>query len=195
MGRLVDITGKMFGRWMVLNRSGSDDRNKPLWLCRCSCGVERLVSGSTLREGQSTSCGCKREDSLTKHGMCGTSEYHSWRAMINRCHNQNDSSYHLYGARGIKVCEKWHDIFSFIEDMGLKPSNKHSIERKDNNGNYEPDNCEWVLPIEQAKNRRTNVFCRLNGETMIVAEAARRLNAYHSTLLRKVNRGQIEVMS
>ena len=109
-----------------------------------------------LKSGQTKSCGCMTVNVRgTKHGMSGSSEYGTWRAIRSRCEKPEATSYLYYGGRGIKVCERWRESFeNFFADMGLKPTPKHTIDRIDNSGNYEPGNCEWKLMAEQAINKR-----------------------------------------
>jgi hypothetical protein len=155
MGKLIDLTGKQFGHWTVLalhpeRRSSGQAR----WLCRCSCTIERDVSSDRLRRGASKSCGgCGR----LKHGHCRrgrhTRVWNAWHAMMQRCYNPNLRCYPAYGGRGICVCERWHSFVNFLADMGEPPPGL-SIDRSNNDGNYEPDNCGWATRSEQQRNQR-----------------------------------------
>ena len=167
--RLIDLAGKRFGRLTVIERSGFCG-NDIGWLCRCDCGTGIRVAGAQLRGGLTKSCGCLRREvstqRATKHGACDTNEYSIWSSMIGRCHSTLNADYRLYGARGIQVCERWrlgdgvkHPFTCFLEDMGPRPGRQYSIDRKDNNGNYEPGNCCWVTPVEQRNNQRSFKFC------------------------------------
>lgn len=158
----LNLVGETFGRWTVLERAGSKGK-KAAWKCLCSCGTIRVVQGGNLKRGVSKSCGCLKkelhEEKTVTHGHSKkgkvSSEYSSWFAMIKRCENPNDKHYNDYGGRGIKVCEYWrNDFATFYRDMGNKPSDRHSIDRINVDGNYEPGNCKWAEPKEQARNKR-----------------------------------------
>ena len=153
----ADLTGFVFSRFTVLSYAGKS-AGKSNWLCICVCGTQKVVRGSHLTGRKTRSCGCLELQLLSErsktHGMSKTRPYRIWRDMINRCHYEPYPERHLYGGRGIEVCQRWRDSFeSFIADMGL-PESHLSIDRIDSNGNYEPGNCRWSDAKTQASNRR-----------------------------------------
>lgn len=150
-----------FTGWTVKSHLGLMSKaTSHWWLCRCVCGVERSVNGCELKRGKTKSCGClwKKAMSIrrTSHGHTkgGPSRtYRTWQAMVNRCYRAKDKCFHLYGGRGVKVCERWLIFANFLEDMGERP-NGLTIDRKDNNGNYSKENCKWSTASQQNSNRR-----------------------------------------
>lgn len=200
---MTDLTGKQFGRWTVI--SFAEKRGKhPYWLCECLCGNQGVIAATNLTRGLSRSCGClNSEVTATKnranaiHGQSGngsngkraTAEYEAWSKMLRRCRNDFDRSYANYGGRGISVCERWLSFENFYADMGPRPSKQHSLDRVDNDGNYEPDNCRWTTRDVQGRNRRTSVVLTLAGEAMTVTEWAERLNLSRYTIFSRLRKG------
>lgn len=173
MGR-VNLIGKTFGLWTVISFAGSANR-KYMWNCTCVCGRSGRVASSCLICGSSTNCGCVRKVKLgllkTKHGMEKKPEYQTWKAMKARCMYQRHASYKNYGGRGISVCERWrNDFAAFYFDIGPRPSPQHSVERRDNDGNYEPSNCYWATTAEQQANKRDNHRITYNGQTNTLSQ-------------------------
>jgi hypothetical protein len=158
MPRRIDIASQRFGRLTVIEFSKVNSWHEAIWLCRCDCGNETLVAGSSLRTGNTQSCGClRRLGSRRTHGRTGTSEYRTWRVMRERCSNPNNKDYKDYGGRGIKVCARWDKFENFYADMGPRPKGL-TLGRIDNEDDYYPENCKWETWIEQARNRRPRRF-------------------------------------
>lgn len=158
MGKAIDLTGFKFGRLLVISRVPSHSPHA-VWNCRCDCGEEKNVIGQNLRRNKQKSCGCLDRERKTTHGATQhgsvTKEYMSWKAMIQRCTNPKRKGFEDYGGRGIKVCERWSVSFeNFLEDMGKRPTDKHTIDREDVNGDYCPENCKWATMSEQIVNQR-----------------------------------------
>lgn len=145
------------------------------WLVKCDCSKEFVVTDTTLRHSKIMSCGCTRLDGTprhqAKHGLLGTREYTAWQNMLRRCENPSHPSYPNYGGRGIKVCERWHDVVNFYEDMGQVEEGL-SLERINVNGNYEPSNCKWETMLEQRANTTTALRVMVDGKLMSSAKAA-----------------------
>lgn len=165
--------GDKFSKLTVVDFVGVNKHRKRVWLCRCDCGKMTSVTTGQLIGHHSTSCGCTRlqnsikatKISNTKHGMKGTKEYKAWSEMKQRCINQNAQQYKNYGARGIKVCDRWLQSFeNFYADMGKAPDG-FSIDRIDVNGDYCPENCRWADNETQQYNRRDTVKITFNGIT------------------------------
>ncbi len=179
MPKLIDLTGKSFGRLVVLHRSGYDNTGRILWMCECDCGTMVIIRGCDLRSVNSQSCGCLRTEKirarLTRHGHAKRKKksriYNTWIDMIKRCTNRNNIRYERYGGRGITVCERWINSFeNFLEDMGEPPTNKHMIDRINNDKGYYYGNCRWATVIESNRNTSQNHLLTHEGVTKCAVE-------------------------
>lgn len=171
---MLEITGEVYGRLvavkpMVLDREWH-------WLFRCECGAEKVMPISRVRRGNTRSCGCLHREQVAQrnrtHGLSHRPEHNAWSSMISRCENASVATYRHYGGRGITVCERWHTFALFIEDMGLRPTPAHSIDRTAVNGNYEPGNCRWATRQEQSLNRTSTAMVTYQGRRMSLVSAA-----------------------
>ena len=179
------MEGRQFGRLLVLHRAEPPvrtERSRLYWLCECQCGNRVIVRGTQLRRGMTRSCGCLRDDArkgnqhARKHGLWATPEWQAWSSMRRRCYEPGTTGYERYGGRGIKVCERWRYFFEdFLADMGPRPSPKHSLDRINVDGDYEPGNCRWATSKEQNQNRRSNRSLTFNGETLLMSQWAERI--------------------
>ena len=180
--------GQKYGLWEV-----DDAESKAGVLCRCECGIQKRVRASDLKSGKSRMCRqCSVESSNTTHGMRNTPEYNTWMHMIQRCHNENNKDYGNYGGRGIRVCDMWRESFeAFYMCIGPKPSAKHTIERMNTDGHYEPNNVTWATRTEQNRNQRSNVLLTINGVTNPVSVWAEHPDCPVSqfTIYKRINRG------
>lgn len=194
MGRpVVDLVGRVFGR-LTVERLDHVSREGAKWQCSCSCGNKTVVTGNALRKGTCTSCGCLRSElgraRATTHGQTGTHAYTVWRGMRERCGLSSHKSFEAYGGRGIRVCDRWENSFeTFLSDMGQPPSARHSIERVMVDGNYEPGNCIWATPAQQARNRRTSVFYEFHGKQLVIKDLAVASGVPEQTLYNRFRRG------
>lgn len=190
-----DLTGQRFHRLLVISQAPSDKNGNAKWHCNCDCGNKTISHGFSLRNGAAKSCGCltgqQAAERNRRHDNHGTSEYLSWAAMIQRCENPKNIRYNRYGERGITVCERWHDFVHFLEDMGKKPTEKYTIERIDNDGNYEPNNCRWATKAEQRHNQSNTHFVIYRGARMSLTLAIQRSGSLINiaTALGRLRRG------
>lgn len=190
--------GDVFERWTVLSEPF---KRNSRWSseCRCECGNIGVIRHEKLLSGKSKSCGCWRDDQLTTHGVTKRSirkeshEYWIWNMIVQRCTNPKVNNWMNYGGRGITVCDRWLAYENFIADMGNRPTDGHSIERKDNDAGYSLENCRWATRPEQNKNKRNNRFIELFGRRQTLAEWAREYGVDHTLIISRLSRGWTEL--
>lgn len=167
----IDLTGQRFGRLVAVCYMSGTKEHPAVWECLCDCSNKKYATAGRLRDGSIKSCGCLLNEICS--GKSNYKEYSTWEGMIARCYNINNIKYPLYGGRGITVCDPWRNSFmSFYNDIGPKPSRKYSLDRIDNDGNYEPSNCRWATIFTQNTNKRNTHFVTAFNETRSLAEWA-----------------------
>lgn len=188
--------GDKFGR-LTLVSFHSKAKTTLLWVCVCECGKQIIARQSNLVSQNTSSCGCRKKELAGSYnkthgeGVKGsiTKEYRAWNDIKTRCYNPKTKCYPNYGGRGIIVCERWIESYeNFLADMGRAPSSTHSIERRDVNGNYEPDNCFWATAMEQANNKRNTCYVEMNGKTKSFSDWCRELGLNYNTAMQRVYR-------
>lgn len=188
MGNKADHTGKHFG-YLEVTQCLPSVNQKVRWLCRCKCGNETSVIAAKLVNGTTKSCGCLQRERATRHGLSRSREYQVWCDMKDRCVNSKNQYWHAYGGRGITICARWlrrGGFTNFYADMGPRPSQKHSIDRIENDGNYTPKNCRWATAGEQANNLRKNRLFTFRGETRSLSEWSRHTGINLQTLTGRI---------
>lgn len=195
-----DITGQTFGRLKVLRRDGTVNK-KATWLCECSCENKTLkvICGTDLRKGHTTSCGCRQMEVLRKrnfrHGSAPrkhkTLLYQVWEGMKARCYNKNHTAYKYYGGRGVRVCGEWKEDHVQFSTWATESDYKIglSLERKDVNGEYCPANCCWILPGDQNKNKRNSLFVSSPSGKILLSDLSRNIQVPYSTLYWRIKQG------
>lgn len=180
-----------FGSLLTIKDVGRAADGHRVWLCACDCGVECERQTNNLRSAGFKSCGCAQKELQKKHGMKNSPEYSSWQSMKARCRNPSYKDYPRYGGRGISVCSEWADSFeAFFSDMGQRPAGM-TLERIDTNGHYEPGNCEWATPTEQARNRRRSVYVNWKSRRVHLADVANELGITYGAAFMRLKRGKL----
>lgn len=190
---LDDLCGRRFGRLEVIGRA-ENKSGKTTWLCRCECGNECVVRGECLKRGDTQSCGCLNKariiEANTTHGMSNSKFHHIWKGIKQRCLNVDNPEYKNYGGRGIKMYEPWlHDFqafYEYISQLEHFGEERYSLDRINNDGNYEPDNLRWADAKTQNRNKRSNILVEYNGEWLPIVEAAEKAKINKQTLWRRI---------
>jgi len=189
MGRKLELSGKIFGRLLVLEEAKD---GKVKWWCQCSCGSEPFeVIGSDLKSNHTKSCGCLHKEISANnsriHGKHDSPTYVSWSSMKSRCYNKKIKNFYRYGGRGIKVCDRWLESFeNFLEDMGERPSKDCSLDRVDNDGDYTPDNCRWATAKTQGINKSNVLVLTYKGRTLPLVVWCEELNLVYRTIHNRI---------
>lgn len=200
-----DLTGQVFGRLEVISRAKNDKWGNAQWLCKCSCGKEKIVRGRTLMTGMTKSCGCllseeskeRMKKIATKHGKSNLRINKTYRSMKDRCCNPNCRDYKNYGGRGITICKEWLDNFMNFYNWAMATgySDNLTIERINVNGNYEPSNCTWIPKEEQAQNQRKSRKVQIDGKSYTtVARACKNEPICPTTLYKIINGYNSEIL-
>lgn len=203
-----NLTGQRFGRLTVTKEAGRDAQKRALWLCKCDCGNEKIVASYLLKRGSVKSCGCYAAEVrhspntfAVTHGGYKTRLYKTWESMRQRCNNKNSSGYNSYGGRGIRVCDEWSDFGSFRDWAyangydDTAPKGRCTLDRIDNDGDYEPSNCRWVDSKTQAQNRSATHKYEYNGEILSIRELSDKTGVNYSLLYRRIIVDGIDVYS
>lgn len=181
--------GDVFGKLRVIKFHHKNERSSRIWECLCQCGNRSLVPSNRLNSGKTKSCGCLKKTSNIKHNMHKSCEYNAWRAMRERCLSKSRHYWDYYGSRGIGVCDRWNKFENFYADMGKRPSNKHSLDRIDNNRGYSPDNCRWATRTEQMRNTRGCSFLTWQGKTKTLTEWSIETGIDNDTIRYRITHG------
>lgn len=183
-----NLVGQPFGRLTVIAHEGGR-----VIRCKCDCGNEHLVDRGNLTSGRTLSCGCLHKENHTTHGhnrdYSVTPEYTAWQGMRRRCEDVKFKQHGDYKNRGITYCERWEKFENFLADMGVKPSPLHTLDRKDNDGNYEPSNCRWATWEEQSRNKRSNQVLEFQGQRMCIQDWAEHVGLNRNTLVKRLRSG------
>lgn len=191
-GRTPEMSrvGRRYGMLVVTGYAGG-----AYWTCRCDCGRECRSWVSQLTSGKKKDCGCLWAKRRVKHGLSRTAEKNVHTMMLQRCYNPKHDSYKDYGGRGIRVCGRWrgrNGLVNFVADMGRRPSPKHKLDRKDNDGPYSPENCRWATEPQQQRNTSRNVNVTWDGRTMCLKDWAKEIGIGYQTLVYRVRTWGLE---
>ncbi len=184
--------GSRFGKLVVVRKVRKDSRGRWYWQCDCDCGGQKRVRGDALTSRKITQCApCTIAQSAlrrTRHGLSEHELYDTWKNMMDRCYTPTHRSYPHYGARGIRVLEYWHNVRNFIDSMAPRPPGQ-TLDRRDNDGDYGPDNCRWATKEQQANNTTANHTLTHRGATRTIAQWGRIMGLLESTIRERINAG------
>lgn len=194
MAKANILDGQTFHRLTVIERSGNAKNGKITWLCRCICGKESIVTGTDLKNGNTKSCGCYKDQMIKersfKHGQSRKRIHNIWWTITRRCGDANSSSYHLYGAAGKTLCESWKEFKNFFEwSMNNGYKDNLSIDRIYNDKGYSPENCRWVTMKSQQRNRSNNTYLTINGTTKLLCEWSEETGIAYATIRNRIKMG------
>jgi len=197
MAQFKDLTGQRFGRLTVLEciQKATRQGGATKWLCACDCGKTKTIRSVHLINGSTKSCGCLQREIAasvnTKHGLKGSRVYDIFENMLERCYNHKNPAFHNYGGRGIAVCDEWKNNFQSFYDWATTNgyTDKLTLDRKNNDKGYSPDNCRWATRKEQSRNTRSNVLVTINGVTKILSDWATEAGIYRKTLSYRLKSG------
>lgn len=193
---MIDLINKRFNRLVVIKRVMDDKCGNRRWLCRCDCGILKIILGCNLLTGNTKSCGCLQKELTSSRSMLHghrinkitSGTYATWQSLIQRCIHPTHRNYKNYGGRGITVCNRWLKFENFLTDMGKKPKG-YEIDRIDNNKGYYKRNCKWVTSKENNRNKRNNHLIIFNGEIQCLAAWSEQYNISQHTLTMRLRRG------
>ena len=208
MGKINDLTGRRFGMLVAVEYVGRKN-GRTLWRCICDCGKESVTGYSNLMTGNTKSCGCMEKANLEyfqRHSyrrksasldFSGTLNKHPlyglWSSMLTRCYNKNSKHYNIYGGRGIKVCDRWLPVNfgfeHFVSDMGERPSNMHTLDRINNDGDYCPENCRWATITQQSNNKRKSIIVYYFGKRIYLKELCQIIGLNYSRVAHQIQKG------
>lgn len=197
MSKFIDLTGEKFGRLTVIKRKGYSKSKKTQWLCKCDCGNFKIINGSDLKSNKTRSCGCLRKEKAIivakstnlKHNMTHSRPYRIWSSIKSRCYYKNNIAFKNYGGRGIKICDEWRNNFEKFYEWAIENGYKDNltIDRINNDGDYEPSNCRWISMQKQENNRRNNRIIIYKSQKYTLAELSNLLKIPSATLSWRIN--------
>lgn len=182
--------GDVFGYWTAVEKIKGNKRQHPRWVCTCRCGAQKPIDQDNLVYGRSRSCGCGPKKTVATHGMSRDPRTGAWRNFVSRCTNPDNAHFKNYGGRGIKVCDAWlESLTAFVEHIGPRPSPGMTVERIDNNGNYEPGNVKWATRKVQARNKRSTFQVAIDDRKQCIQDWATDLGVTANHFYRRMRKG------